>query len=145
MSTRSWSSTGRLDPAGDPIFLSPDGSLWAVSRAAGSVTQILERLRTGPAIPWSQRELVGHSDDWVVAVRPAEACTTPWPELVAWVAARLTPLGEDVMYHDWERGEEYLFRTRLDEDRATAIVKAVQERGDLLVQALPILAHLDRG
>jgi len=145
MTEAGWTSTGRLDASGDPIFLAPDGNLWAVSRKAGSVSQILERLGAGPPLPWSQRELVGHRNDWVVTVRQAEEDEAGWPEVVAWVASRLGPLGEDVLYHDWERTDRFLMRGRLDEARATAIVQALQERGDILVLARPVLAHLEDG
>ena len=66
---KKWSATARIDRDGDPIFLAPDGSLWAVSRTLGDVQTIVERLTAGPLIPWSQMEKCGTQDDWIVEVK----------------------------------------------------------------------------
>lgn len=144
MAGSTWTSTNGLDGEGDPVFLSPDGRLWSVRRSLGSIRKILERLDAGPPLPWSHMELVGRRDDWVVSVRALHDSGPSWEESLAWIAGRLYRLGEKVLYHDWERGEGFLFRAGLTEARARALAKAIEGRESIDVGVRPILAHLEQ-
>ncbi len=144
MAASEWSPTERLDGEGDPIFLAPDGGLWAVSRSLGGLRQILERLRSGATPPWSMMERVGHKDDWTLAASAAGASASEWEEHLEWLRGRLGPLGERVDSHDWERKPGAVFRPRLDEARARALAEALAGRAGILVVAQPMLAALER-
>ncbi len=143
MTQATWKTTGRLDMDGDPVFEAPDGCLWSVRRSVGYLREILERLRGGTTPPWSDMERLGHSDDWVVAVRWTGAGEdAQWEALVDWTQEQLVSLGEKVRYHDWERQRGALFRGRLDEDRARLIGAALEGHAELEVQVVPVLAHM---
>ncbi len=135
-----WKATYRLDSDGDPVFLAPDGGLWAISRDVGSPAEILARLNGGPAIPWSRMERIGHSDDWVVSARSRGE--EPWDRILESIVGRMKSLGEDVMCHDWERGDGYVYRGRLDEARAREIGGGLAEIRGLDVEVRPVLGHL---
>lgn len=143
MTQATWKSTGRIDMDGDPVFESPDGSLWSVRRTLGSLREILDLLSGKGTPPWSDMERLGHRDDWVVAVRwtePGDAAA--WEVVLDWVQAQLDPLGERVRYHDWEQQHGVLFRGRLNEERARVIGAALDGHAELAVQVTSVLAHM---
>ena len=153
MNQQSWKSTGRIDGDGDPVFSSPDGVLWAISRRVGTVETIGARLQEGPRIPWSDMERVGHVNDWTLSIRPSLAAEretaergapAEWKDLVNRVSTQLEPLGEDVFSHDWDHEADYLLRTRLDKKRALELEQHLGGLDDLEVSVNPILSHMNR-